>query len=94
MRYPCRGRERERESDRERENERESERERERERGRLLLPTRKTVWSDTMRAPPATYRATSPIRNSAPLGPYSRTMQRALWKPLDGGLFLMSEVPL
>ena len=25
------------------------------------------------------YRGTSPIRNSAPLGPYSRNMPRALW---------------
>ena len=31
------------------------------------------------------YRGTSPIRNSAPLGPYHRTMPRALWKPLGGG---------
>ena len=31
----------------------------------------------------------SPMRNSPPLGPYSRTMPRTLW-----GLFLMSEVPL
>jgi hypothetical protein len=30
------------------------------------------------------YRSTSPIRNSAPLGPYSRTMPRALWKPQGG----------
>ena len=28
----------------------------------------------------ATCRGTSLIRNSAPLGPYSRTMPRALWK--------------
>ena len=27
------------------------------------------------------YRGASPIRNSAPLGPCSRTMPRALWKP-------------
>ena len=40
------------------------------------------------------YRETSLIRNSAPLGPYSRTMPRALWWSLGGGLFLMSEVPL
>ena len=26
------------------------------------------------------YRGTSLIRNRAPLGPYSRTMPRALWK--------------
>ena len=40
------------------------------------------------------YRGTSPIRSSAPLGPYSRTMPRALRKPEGEGLFLMSEVPL
>jgi len=40
------------------------------------------------------YRGSSPMRNSAPLGPYSRTMPTALWWPLGGGLFLMSEVPL
>jgi len=37
-------------------------------------------------------RGISLIRNSAPLGPYRRTMPRALWWPLGGGLFLMSEV--
>ena len=31
-----------------------------------------------------TYRATLLIRNSAPLGPYSRTMPRVLWKPQGG----------
>jgi len=36
----------------------------------------------------------SVIRNRAPLGPYSREMPRALWRPYGGGLFLMSEVPL
>jgi len=40
------------------------------------------------------YRGTSRIRNSAPLGPYSRSMSRALWWSLGGWLFLMSEVPL
>ena len=40
------------------------------------------------------YRGTSLIRNSDPLGPYSRNMPRALWRPYGGGLFLMSEVPL
>ena len=37
---------------------------------------------------------TSLIRNSAPLGPYSKTMPRALWCSQGGGRFLMSEVPL
>ena len=40
------------------------------------------------------YRGTSVMRNSAPLGSYSRTMPRAMWKPKRGGLFLMSEKPL
>ena len=40
------------------------------------------------------YRATSPIRNSAPVGPYSGTMPRALWWSRRGPRFLMSEVPL
>ena len=31
------------------------------------------------------YRGTSFIRNSAPLGPFSRTTQRALWWPYGGG---------
>ena len=39
-------------------------------------------------------RGTSLIRNSAPLGPHSRTMPRALWCSWGGVLFLMSEVPL
>ena len=43
-------------------------------------------------SPPGNYTRTSLIRNSAPLGPYSRTMPRALWDALGGGLFLMSEV--
>ena len=43
--------------------------------------SRSTRWS------PAT-------RNRAPLGPYSRTMPRALWWPQGGGRFLMSEVLL
>ena len=33
----------------------------------------------------ARYRGISPIRNSTPLGPYSRTMPRALWWPYEGG---------
>ena len=40
------------------------------------------------------YRGTSLIRNSRPLGPYSKTLHRALWWPLWGGVVLMSEVPL
>ena len=40
------------------------------------------------------YRDTSIIKNSDPLGRYSRTMHTALWWPKGGGLFLISEVPL
>ena len=43
---------------------------------------------------PKPYRGTSLIRNSALLGPYSRTMHRALWWVPGGDHFLMSEVPL
>ena len=71
----------------------EKEREREREKEDVYYYQYATR-SDTMRAPPTTYRGTPPIRNSTLLGPYIRTMHRALWKPLGGGLFLMSEVPL
>ena len=39
-------------------------------------------------------RGTSLIRNSAPLGPYSRTKHRALWWPSGGWRFLMNEVAL
>ena len=34
------------------------------------------------------------IRNSAPLGPCSRNVHRALWCSQGGGRFLMSKVPL
>ena len=34
------------------------------------------------------YGGTSLIRNRRPLGPYSRTMPRALWWPYGGGCFL------
>ena len=40
------------------------------------------------------YGGTSLIRNRAPLGPYSRTMPRALQWSWGGARFLMSEVPL
>ena len=42
--------------------------------------------------PPRTYRGTSIIRKRTPLGPYSRTMPRLLWRSWGGGWFLMSEV--
>eukprot|EP00290_Baffinella_frigidus_P059462 CAMPEP_0180381780 /NCGR_PEP_ID=MMETSP0989-20121125/26975_1 /TAXON_ID=697907 /ORGANISM="non described non described, Strain CCMP2293" /LENGTH=40 /DNA_ID= /DNA_START= /DNA_END= /DNA_ORIENTATION= len=37
-----------------------------------------TIPHDTVRNRDP-YRGTSPIRNYAPLGPYSRAMPRALW---------------
>ena len=40
------------------------------------------------------YRGTSLIRNTPLLGPYKRTMFKALWRSWGGGLFLMGEVPL
>ena len=40
------------------------------------------------------YRGTSLIRTSAPLGPYSRTISRAIWWSWGKGLLLMSEIPL
>ena len=40
------------------------------------------------------YRGASLERNSAPLGPYSRTMHRSPWWSQGGGLFLMSEALL
>jgi hypothetical protein len=45
------------------------------------------ICIDATSPPPidATYRGTSLIRNSAPLGPYSRTMPRALWWSYGGG---------
>ena len=53
-----------------------------------------TVWFQLVLSDCQEHRGTSRIRNSAPLGPYSRTLHRALKWPLGGGLFLMSEVPL
>ena len=41
----------------------------------------------------AAYTGPSLIRNSSPLGPYSRYMPRALKWSEGVGLFLMSEVP-
>ena len=40
------------------------------------------------------YRGTLLIRNSAPLGPYSRPMPRVLGGSQGGGRFLMGEVSL
>ena len=43
---------------------------------------------------PSQYRGTSLKRNSAPLGPYSRNMPRALWwSQLGGGCFLWARYP-
>jgi len=48
------------------------------------------VFSD----PGVRYRGTSLIRNSLPLGFYSRAMPRALWCSYGGLLFLMRQVSL
>ena len=40
------------------------------------------------------YRGTSIIRNCLLVGPYSRTMPRALRWSLGGGQFLIGEIPL
>ena len=53
-------------------------------------------WEFAVPTGPAerSFRVTSLIRNSAPLGPYSRTMPRASWRSLEGVLFLVSEIPM
>ena len=43
---------------------------------------------------PSGYRGTLLMGNTTLLGPYSRTVPRALWWSKGGGLFLLSEVPL
>ena len=40
------------------------------------------------------YRGTSLNKERLLLGPYSRTMSKAIWRSCGGGRFLMSEVPL
>ena len=42
-----------------------------------------SIGSPHRPSPP--YRGTSITRNSAPLGPYSRNVPRALWRPYGGG---------
>jgi len=49
-----------------------------------------TVWGLGFTA----YTGTSLMRNSAPLGPYGRTLPRALCWFQGSVLFLISEVPL
>ena len=66
---------------------------------RVLLPLLATTHQPSVTQPPQAldptpYRGTSLIRNSALLGPYSRTMHRVLWWVLEGGHFLMRELPL
>ena len=46
------------------------------------------------RAPLRSYRGTSPIRNSAPRGPYSNNMPGDLWWSYGGGGGVMSDIPL
>ena len=43
--------------------------------------------------PGAPYRGTLPIRDSAPLGPYSRNIPRAIWWSQGGGCFLSARYP-
>ena len=54
--------------------------------GLRVIKKKKKVkgWGFREDSPAHPYRGISLIRNSAPLGPYSRTMPRALWK-LGGG---------
>ena len=59
----------------------------------LCTPAEAVSEQGRLEGPCALCRYTSLIRNSAPIGPYSRTMPRALWWS-GGGLFLMSEAPL
>ena len=40
------------------------------------------------------YRGTSLIRNSAPLGFYSRTMPRVLWQSCGVGTLLLAQSPV
>ena len=44
--------------------------------------------------PQRAYMGTSLIKNSAPLGPYSRPIPRDLCRSQGGGQFLMSEAPM
>ena len=57
-----------------------------------LLPNQRTVITGdpTISVDHVSYRDTSFIRNRRPIGPYSRTMPRALRGPWGGGLFHMS----
>ena len=68
-------RERTRASERERERERERESERERHTHSELSQPRDGLAGRGVHDD----RGTSPIRNRRPLGPYSRTVHRALW---------------
>jgi len=54
-----------------------------------VFATRGRQTADTLRT---AYRGTSLIKNNPLLGPYSRTMNRALWWSWGKGLFFMSEV--
>ena len=52
-----------------------------------------TLQAHTLNVSPD-YRGTSLIRNTPLPGPYSRTIPRVQLVVLEGGRFLMSEVPL
>jgi len=60
-----------------------------------LFPLRSAAeYGDRFTSRPGQYMDTSLIRNCLLLGPYSRTMSRALGWSWGGVQFLMSEVPL
>ena len=52
---------------------------------KILNPRPLTLHPSPFTLQPTPYRGTSLIRNSAPIGPYGRTMHRALWWVLGGG---------
>ena len=52
-------------------------------------------WTSTpVCLPDPVPQGSSLIRNNSFLGPYSRTISRAVWWPYGGGVFLTSEVSL
>jgi hypothetical protein len=58
------------------------------------VSARRPFLEPPQQSTPRSYRGASLIKDSLPLGSHSRNMPRALWWFLEGGLFIMSEVPL
>ena len=58
------------------------------------MPFSRSTFQAGVEEPFQPYRGASLIRNSAPIGPFSRAMPRALRWSWGGWAFLMSEVPL